>query len=405
MSASAKIVLRKKPNSKGLFPLAIRITKNRRSTFKHIGHYIDLEDWDENSLRVKKSHPNADSLNNLLSSKLSEVDKGLMNLQSENSDVSAKQIKRNIYKPISSLTFFDYTKEHLEALEADKKLNRLTTDKALTTYIRDFHKSKELRFQEIDLRFLNRFKTYLMGKRKLTETSALNIMVLIRLIFNRAICDKVISKDLYPFGKGGFKIKFPDTHKVGLNKNEILTLESVQNISPLERHSLNVWLYSFYFAGMRVSDVLLTRWSMIYDNRLHYRMGKNNKVVSLKIPIKALVIIKSYLNEKIDEDDFVFPEMKKADLSDAKDIYRKKKVANKKFNDHLKKIAKRAGIQKKVTMHIARHSFGNIAGDNIHPLMLQKLYRHTDLKTTINYQANFIHKDADDALDSVVNFL
>nr|WP_293296837.1 site-specific integrase [Allomuricauda sp.] len=404
MSASAKIVLRKKPNSKGLFPLAIRITKNRRSTFKHIGHYIDLEDWDENSLRVKKSHPNADSLNNLLSSKLSEVDKGLMNLQSENSDVSAKQIKRNIYKPISSLTFFDYTKEHLEALEADKKLNRLTTDKALTTYIRDFHKSKELRFQEIDLRFLNRFKTYLMGKRKLTETSALNIMVLIRLIFNRAISDKVISKDLYPFGKGGFKIKFPDTHKVGLNKNEILTLESIQNISPIERHSLNVWLYSFYFAGMRVSDVLLTRWSMIYDNRLHYRMGKNNKVVSLKIPIKALVIIKSYLNEKIDEDDFVFPEMKKADFTDPKDIYRKIKTATSKFNTHLKSLSKKAGISKKVTMHIARHSFGNIAGDSIHPLMLQKLYRHSDLKTTINYQANFIHKEADEALEKVINF-
>ena len=55
-------------------------------------------------------------------------------------------------------------------------------------------------------------------------------------------------------------------------------------------------------------------------------------------------------------------------------------------------------------MHIARHSFGNIAGDSVHPLMLQKLYRHSDLKTTINYQANFIHKEADEALDSVVNF-
>jgi len=55
-------------------------------------------------------------------------------------------------------------------------------------------------------------------------------------------------------------------------------------------------------------------------------------------------------------------------------------------------------------MHIGRHSFGNIAGDAIHPLMLQKLYRHSDLKTALNYQANFIHKDADDALDSVVNF-
>ncbi len=55
-------------------------------------------------------------------------------------------------------------------------------------------------------------------------------------------------------------------------------------------------------------------------------------------------------------------------------------------------------------MHIARHSFGNIAGDTIQPLMLQKLYRHSDLKTTINYQANFIHKDADKALDRVLNF-
>ena len=70
----------------------------------------------------------------------------------------------------------------------------------------------------------------------------------------------------------------------------------------------------------------------------------------------------------------------------------------------MKVIAKKNGIQKKVTMHIARHSFGNIAGDAIHPLMLQKLYRHSDLKTTINYQANFIHKEADDALDSVINF-
>ncbi|MEH6703979.1 MAG: site-specific integrase [Galbibacter orientalis] len=404
MSASAKIILRKKPNTKGMFPLAIRITKNRRSTYKHIGHYIDMEDWDEKNLRVKKSHPNAKSLNSLLSSKLTEVNKGLMNLQSEDGDVSATQIKRNIYKPISSLTFFDYAQEHLDALEADKKMNRYTTDSALTTYIRDFHKSKELRFQEINLRFLKRFKTYLMGNRNLTETSALNVMVLIRLIYNRAIADKVVSKDLYPFGKGSFKIKFPQTIKIGLNKKEITQLENVQNLSEVQRHALNIWLFSFYFAGMRVSDVLFTKWSMVYDGRLNYRMSKNTKIVSLKIPQKAMIILKYYENNKNGADDFIFPEMKKADFSEAKDVYNKIKVATSKFNKNLKSIVKKAGINKKVTMHIARHSFGNIAGDSIHPLMLQKLYRHSDLKTTINYQANFIHKEADEALDSVVNF-
>ncbi|MGA8853026.1 MAG: hypothetical protein WB492_02500 [Christiangramia sp.] len=37
---------------------------------------------------------------------------------------------------------------------------------------------------------------------------------------------------------------------------------------------------------------------------------------------------------------------------------------------HLSEIAKKAGITKKLSMHIARHSFGNIAGDKIPIQML-----------------------------------
>ena len=34
--------------------------------------------------------------------------------------------------------------------------------------------------------------------------------------------------------------------------------------------------------------------------------------------------------------------------------------------------------------------------------MKQKLYRHSDVNTTIGYQANFMKKAADDALDAVI---
>tara|TARA_R110002050_G_C8919049_1_gene511293 strand:+ start:257 stop:1471 length:1215 start_codon:yes stop_codon:yes gene_type:complete len=404
MSASAKIVLRKKPNSKGLYPLAIRITKNRRSTYKLIGHYIDLEDWDSKNIEIKKSHPNAEILNNLLTSKLSEVRKGLIALQTNNKDASANQIKKEIYNPTSTLTFFDFVDEHLEALEVEEKMNRLSTDSAWVSYIEKYCKVRQLTFQEIDERFLKKFKIYLKGNCSLTETTAMNVMVLIRLLFNRAIKDKVVSKELYSFGPGKFKIKFPETIKIGLTEQEMKVIESLDSLSDGERHSLNVWLYSFYFAGMRVSDVLKTRWSQIYDGRLHYRMGKNSKLLSLKIPSKIDKILEEYVCDRNDNDDFIFPELKKANLDDAKDLYNKIKTANKKFNKNLKSIAIKAGIKKKLTMHIARHSFGNIAKDSIHPLMLQKLYRHSDLKTTLNYQANFIHQEADDALEKVINF-
>ena len=404
MSANAKIVLRKKSNREGLYPLAIRITKNRRSTYQYIGHYIELEDWDEKNIRVKKSNSNSDSLNSLLSLKLSEANKALINLQSEKKDASANQIKKEIYSSGKNLTFFELAQEHLDELESSEKLNRLSTDSALVSYLLKFHKSKQLSFQEIDERFLKKLMIYLKVKHSLAETSIMNILVLIRLLFNRAITQKIVNRELYPFGTDKIRIRFPETTKVGLNIFEIRKIESLDNLSSIELHTRNVWLYSFNFAGMRVTDVLWTKWSDIYDNRLHYRMNKNSKILSLKIPEKVLLILNYYKDDKRSEDDFVFPELKKANLDDAKDIYNKRKTATKKFNDNLKSIAKKAGINKKITMHIARHSFGNIAGDAIHPLMLQKLYRHSDLKTTLNYQANFIHKDADDALDSVVNF-
>ncbi|MAP81056.1 MAG: recombinase [Aequorivita sp.] len=404
MSSNAKIVLRKKPNSKGLYPLAVRITKNRRSTYQYIGHYIDIEDWDEKNIRVRKSNSNADSLNKLLSQELSNANKALIDLQSEHKDASANQIKKEIYASGNSATFFELAQEHLDELEIAEKLNRLSTDSALVSYIIKFNKSKQLAFQEINERFLKKLMIYLKAKHELSETSVMNILFLIRLLFNRAIKLKIVSRELYPFGGDKIKIKFPETSKVGLNIIEVRAIKALENLTLSEIHTRNVWLFSFNFAGMRVTDVLWTKWSDIYDKRLHYRMNKNSKLLSLKIPDKVFKILDYYKEDKRYATDFVFPELKKANLDDAKDVYNKRKTATKKFNDNLKSIAKKAKIDKKITMHIARHTFGNIAGDTIHPFMLQKLYRHSDLKTTLNYQANFIHKEADDALDSVVNF-
>lgn len=135
MSSFAKIVLRKKPNKKGLYPLAISITKNRRSTYQYVGHYIDIEDWDDKNIRVKKSHENSDSLNSLLSQELSEVSKALISLQSEKKDASANQIKRELYNSGGHSTFFELAQEHLDDLKSLNKLNRLSADKAWIGYI------------------------------------------------------------------------------------------------------------------------------------------------------------------------------------------------------------------------------------------------------------------------------
>lgn len=96
--------------------------------------------------------------------------------------------------------------------------------------------------------------------------------------------------------------------------------------------------------------------------------------------------------------------MKGVDEKDYKAVLAAIRNANRTLNKYLKRIGKLAKINKNITMHISRHTFGKISGDKISIQMLQKLYRHSSITTTVNYQANFINKDVDDALDAVIDF-
>ncbi len=403
MSSNTKIVLRKKANKEGEYPLAIRITKNRRSNYHYVGHYINDKFWDIKNCRVKNSHPNALKLNNLLLSELSIANQTLIDLQSRKKDLSANQIKNEIYSSNANANFFALAEVYLDEMKHNNKLARLSSDKPRVKHVLEFSKSKQLTFQEIDESFLKKFILYLR-KRPMSERSIVNTLIVVRTIYNRAIKSNIVDSKLYPFGAKKIRIKFPETEKIGLTKDEVKSIELLENLKPNEKHARNVWLFSFYFAGIRAADILKIRWSDIYDDRLHYRMNKNSKLLSLKIPDKVLPILDYYKPEKLNENDFVFPEIKKADLKNAKDVYAKTRTATKKFNKYLVEVAKKAKITKKLTMHIARHSFGHISEDKIPIKMLQKLYRHSSVTTTILYQSNFIHKDADEALDNVINF-
>jgi integrase len=404
MAIHVAVELRKKPNKDGLYPLAIRITTNRVQKYSQIGPYIKLTDWNNKKRIVKQSHPDANSLNLLIAESILETRKRLESKKTKDTHITITKTKKKISKPNKKPTFFEFAQLHLDELEALNKFSRLSTNSAYLNYIKSYHKQEDLLFKDIDEHFLRKLKIHLKKNRSLSEISALNIMVFIRTLYNRAINQKIVKKKFYPFGKDKIRVKFPESRKIGLNKWEVMLLEQLKDLRLGEIHARNVWMYSFNFAGMRVADILKTCWSDFHDGRLYYRMGKNSKLVSLKIPSKVLDILEHYKAEKRHANDFVFPELKKANAEDPKDVYVKIKTANKKLNYHLKKMAEKAGINKPLTMHIARHSFGHVAGDTIHPLKLQKLYRHSDLKTTLNYQANFIHADVDEALDKVVNF-
>ena len=444
--ASVKIVLVKHKQKKdGTVPVAVRVIKNRKPSYIFTGNYILEKDWNATERCVKKSHPNSTRLNNLLQKKLSEAHASLLDAETSDDSLSTKQITNKVKRKGNRVSFFEAAAERIErkykagtfsvakselsilcnieeflnlnpsapmetVIEQIKERRKIRMVKgrkpehSMVDDIKAFTKKKTLSFEEIDTAFLNKYKSFCaayLGQKTRTIT---NQLIFVRTLFNQVITDGEVDRKHYPFAGEKEKIKIKSGHKIGLTREEVLKIEDLK----LEEqtsiwHTRNVWLFSFYFAGIRISDVLEMKWSDFKDGRLFYTMNKNEKPVSLKIPDKAKEIINLYISRR-KSDEYIFPFLDNANPKSEYDKFVKIRNASSLFDKYLKRIAKKCGIEKNLSNHIARHSFGNIAGDSISPHMLQKLYRHSDLKTTIGYQANFIHKEADDALDAVINF-
>ncbi len=400
--SSIKIVLRKKQNKDGTYPLAIRITKDRKTSFIHLGQHLHEKDWDKDNQRVRKSHPNSARLNNFLVTRLAGANNSSLELETTKPHISAKAVSQKI-KPKTSETVFSQADSYITSLKEAGKYNRWNSEKSNVAGLKEFLKH-DIAFADLTIPVLERFKAHLISKRKVSERTAINYWVTVRCVFSHAIKEGACDPKFYPFGKGKLKIKFPDSKKLGLTADEVKAIEETE-LSGNANHAKNLWLISFYFAGMRVSDVLRLKWQDFHDNRLYYTMGKNNKTDSLKVSEKASNILKQYEDMKAEDSDLVFPDIRYADITDNFDT--EKKIKSKiNMTDRLLRteVAPAAKIRKPLTMHIARHTFGNISGDRIPVQMLQKLYRHTDIKTTIGYQSNFIHKDTDEALEAVIGF-
>jgi integrase len=400
--ATVQATLRKKPNTQKLYPIAIRMTKNRNTTYIFTGQYIDEKYWDGVNRKVKRSHPNSARLNHLILVRLTEANEKLLESEAQNDFQSISGIKKKIINK-GRTDFFNAAENYLDFLLKSEKYNELSANRSRVNKFKQFVGKNELPFKELTLSLLKKFEIYLIYTEKKSPRTVMNYLLVIRTIYNRAIAGSVISKENYPFGKGKIQIKFPESQKIGLSIKEIKLLENVQNLTSAQQHTLNIWMLSFYFAGIRVGDILQLKWSDFKDGRLYYRMGKNKKIVSLKAPYKAkrILVLYRHINNS---NNLVFPNLDGVNLSDKKTLTRRIHTVNRNLNRHLKRIAREVGLKKNMSMHIARHSFGNISGDKISIQMLQKLYRHSSVTTTINYQTNFIRKDADDALDKVVNF-
>lgn len=375
---------------------------------------------------IRKSVHNSAALNEKLAVFLEKAKKAYDDVESKG-EVTVGSVTKAMKSEKVSPSFMKFAKEQTQMIYDTGGFRNWKKHNSLMNKLDAFrkkYKMSDIRIEDLSYDFLTKFETFLLScKNERLPERTLNVnTVEVHLTVMRALINKAIRADLMDASRSPF-VKFRIKH-LGTMKNKLIPSE-IDKISELELeqgsllwHCKNYFLFSFYCAGIRAGDLIQLRWRNITpDDRLEYQMGKTHKDRNLKLVPQALKIISYYRTGNEKPDDYIFPLLKN-DAPYAKYVtlaeqdtmdpnLRKKHYAdisskNAEINKYLKKIATLAGIDKKLTMHISRHSFAHIAQDaGIESASVKNLLGHSKLSVTEKYMGSFDMKKSDKDLHTL----
>jgi integrase len=392
-------------NSKPIFGtsehiILLRITVNRKHARLALMYSTSEKHFNPKGKlgkHIRSSHPQHAKINNYIVNKIILAKDIVSELEDKGELITAQSVRAKMVEK-KTHDFIKYVDNYVLELEKNGNIGTYKKYKAVVNSIKDFAKTESLLFEEIDSTYLKRYQAHLKEEEK-EQTTIHGYLSKIRSLFNKAINDGYLKKGDNPFDT--FKLKLGRPSKDRLSIDEIIKIEELS----LPAESLictvrDAFLFSFYNAGIRISDILQLTWENIHGDRLVYSMYKTNKSHSLKLKEKPLAILSKY---KARGESYIFPFL--SDRYNYKDpLFLHNQIGSKTalINRYLKDIAIKLEIQKNITTHTARHSFADIARqktDNIYNL--SKTLGHSSLKVTEAYLSSFDEKAVDDTLDSM----
>jgi integrase len=398
MSTVKVIRKHEKANKKDEAPLYLRIIKDRKPKYISLGIRITLSQWDEEKQRVKKNHPNSQRVNKFIAVKVADAEGIALDMETDSKYVQPNKIKEAILGR-SSESFIKYADRYLSELENKNKLGTHDKAKAVIAKLKTYLGNNDLLFDNITVNWLKNYEVYLRTELgNSTNTIHSNLKVIRRLI------NEAISEDIIPFEKNPFlkyKLKWEQTQKEFLTEEELQLIENL-SLKPgsMKDHHRNIFIFAAYTGGLRISDILQLKWSDFNGCNLLVNTQKTNSVISIKLPVKSLEILKKYRTDESQPEDYIFPFFKKdIDLTDKKTLFNAISSQTSYANSDLKDIASDAGINKNIHFHVSRHTWATRAlkkGMRIE--YVSKLMGHSSIKTTQVY-AKIINEELDKAME------
>ncbi len=372
--------LYKSKANQGKAPIYCRITINSLRTEIAVKRKIEPAKWNSNAGNVRGQSEEARTINHYLELVRTELFRIYNHFLITQTKIHPQDLK-NAFLGVKEeqrglLDVFQYHNDQMKNLigiEVVKSTHTKfeTVKGKLETFIQKKLNKKNLLLEELSNKFIIDFEYFLKVDEKIAHNTAMKYIRNVKKVMNMAVANEWLSKN--PFDN--FKCSSKKVNREILTQQDLqkLTEKDIQNQRLDEVRDIFLFCCYTGYAFIDVYNLEINDVVVGIDGKkwIHTNRQKTGNTSNVPLLPPAQRIIEKYNSHSCQSENLKLLPVK----------------SNQKMNVYLKELADICDINKKMTMHIARHTFATTVtlANDVPIETVSKMLGHTKLATTQIY--------------------
>ncbi|WP_255772895.1 site-specific integrase [Tellurirhabdus bombi] len=412
-NVTLKIILNSKPREDGEFLVMLRITYCRKHAYAGTDVYVREKLFNDKGSAdkfnwIRTGHPQSGLLNSLIRARFEKAQRVIREIRESEAYFSVKDIKNRLENNAGD-SFIQFIQKRIGEYVANKKLGTADCHQIALNKLLVFIAPKDdLLFGEVTTELVDGYKAFMFND-GLKASTVREYLLKLRTNLIKYISAKKLPENKNPML--GYELPKEATVQVErLTTYELERIMEVQLPRNQEEHFRNAYIAEYFLHGMRSGDLIQMRVNQLQRDhvmlegkvsvqyRIVYAMDKTDKPKSVLVPAQIQPMLLAYADGK-NPDDFLFPFLRTQDASLSEVELRKRLKGIVSYGSKvIRRVAKKAGVEKYLKLHTSRHSFANhlyeVTGDI---RLVQMSLGHSTVSTTERYMSRFSQSVVDRA--------
>ena len=400
MTISIKVVCRKdKANKNGTVPVHLRFTQGSKIRYLSTGIAVIPSAWDAQNRRIIIHDEESQEMQYRIDSLLAEYHKRLKRLEVLEAEITLDNLLETNGRK-SNCTIAEYFAQAVTRLQEQGKINTAAKYRFTQVSLQKIL-PPSIRFDELTLSHLHTLEQKLHEAGCNSNSIATKISVL-KALYNKALTDKVFICKENPFTAYKVGRLWTQTRKRAVHKEDIQRLMQAElpaTRSPYLEFARDIFLFSYFTAGINFKDIATLRYDNIEDSRIYYARYKTGKQLSCPLTEQARQIVAKYMTEDCDGDKYIFPILDRAIHRTEQQIHNRIHKVLVHVNKGLREWSRILGLKTTLTTYVARHTFATVLKrSGVSVALISESLGHSDLSTTQIYLDSFENSQIDEAM-------